>query len=145
MKKTGARKLRARLIEGPLVTPTLASEWDLGHPVVQAPTAEGISSDLKIDGMIPKELNGDLYRVAPGQKHRDKSRRSAPCRATSSTAMLSRPSISCATERQRQGRFIATPERSTELAESRMLFNEFGTLRKTARPVETVTLPDPGV
>ena len=32
------------------------------------PSAEGVWQLTKIEGKVPKELNGTLYRIAPGQK-----------------------------------------------------------------------------
>ncbi|HTB15477.1 MAG TPA: carotenoid oxygenase family protein [Bryobacteraceae bacterium] len=126
------RKLLSRLsamtaagfVEGALAAPVLAGSRELGYLAVQAPAAEGVWGDLKIEGAIPKELNGNLYRVAPGKK----STFGVPLRHFfdgDAFVTMYRLRDGKATVR---GRFIATPERCAELIQSRMLFNEFGTL-----------------
>ncbi len=59
----------AGLIEPQLVASVLAGKRDLGRLAVQQPSAEGTWSRLKVEGSIPKDLNGSFYRVAPGQKN----------------------------------------------------------------------------
>jgi len=114
----------AGLVESPLAAAALGGEHDLGYLAVQAPGAEGVWSDLKIEGAIPKELNGDLYRVAPGQK---KTFGVTLRHLFNGDAFLTKYQIRDGQATVR-GRFVGTPERSAELAESKMLFNEFGTL-----------------
>src|ERR1035438_9047013 len=58
----------AGLVDAPFVAGALGSARSLGRLAVQAPNAEGTWSSLKVEGAIPQELNGDLYRVAPGEK-----------------------------------------------------------------------------
>jgi all-trans-8'-apo-beta-carotenal 15,15'-oxygenase len=114
----------AGLIEGALAAPALAGTRELGYLAVQAPAAEGALADLKIEGAIPKEINGDLYRVAPGQKL---TFGVALRHLFDGDAFVTKYQLRDGRATVR-GRFIATRERSAELAGARMLFNEFGTL-----------------
>lgn len=114
----------AGLIEPQLVADVLTGERHLGRLAVQAPSAEGTWTSLKVEGAIPKELNGTLYRVAPGQK----SEFGVQLRHFfDGDALLVKYQL-------REGgatvtsRFIATPERNEEIAEQKMLYNQFGTL-----------------
>jgi len=114
----------AGLIDAPFVAGALGSARSLGRLAVQAPSAEGTWSAVKVEGAIPEELNGELYRVAPGQKtnHGIELRH-----FFDGDAFLVK-------YRLREGkatvsaRFVATPERDDETATGRMLYSEFGTL-----------------
>lgn len=116
------------LIDTPLAAPLLATERDLGRLAVQSPSAEGVWPDLRVEGAIPMELNGILYRVAPGQKTTFgvtlRHFFDGDAFVTMYQFREGRASV--------QARFIATPERRAELAELRMLYNEFGTLAPEA-------------
>jgi all-trans-8'-apo-beta-carotenal 15,15'-oxygenase len=114
----------AGLVDGAVAAPVLADEGDLGYLAVQAPSAEGAWTDLKVEGTIPAELNGSLYRVAPGQK----TTFGVTLRHFfDGDAFVTKYQLRDGKASVRS-RFIATPERQTEIAESRMLYNEFGTL-----------------
>src|ERR1039458_8803445 len=52
----------AGLIDAPFVAGALGSPRSLGRLAVQAPSAEGTWSAVKVEGAIPQELNGELYR-----------------------------------------------------------------------------------
>ena len=114
----------AGLIEPQLVAGVLAGKRDLGRLAVQPPSAEGTWSSIKVEGSIPNDLNGTLYRVAPGQKmnHGVQLRH-----FFDGDALLVK-------YRLREGkatvsaRFVETPERIEESAAGSMLYNEFGTL-----------------
>lgn len=114
----------AGLIDGAVAAPVLAGERDLGYLAVQPPSAEGFWADLKIEGTIPSELNGSLYRVAPAQK---RTFGVALRHFFDGDPLLIKYRIRDGRVSVRT-RFIATPERQAELAESRMLYNEFGTV-----------------
>lgn len=94
--------------------------------------AEGAWNLSDIEGEIPKELNGTLYRIGPGQKENhgvllkhffDGDAFVMGFRMREGKAAL-------------RAQFIATPEREEELKAGRMIYNEFGTLapRDPARP-----------
>jgi Retinal pigment epithelial membrane protein len=113
----------AGLIEPQLVAGVLAGERHIGRLAVQSPSAEGIWTSLKVEGQIPKDLNGTLYRVAPGQKTNHGVQLQ---HFFDGDAFLTR-------YRLREGsatvsaRFIQTPERQEETAAGKMLYSEFGT------------------
>jgi all-trans-8'-apo-beta-carotenal 15,15'-oxygenase len=114
----------AGLIEPQLVAGVLAGERDLGRLAVQDPSAEGAWSPLKIEGEIPKDLNGTLYRVSPGQKndHGIQLRHFFDGDAFLVKYRLREGSAAVS------ARFIATPEREAETTAGKMLYNQFGTL-----------------
>jgi all-trans-8'-apo-beta-carotenal 15,15'-oxygenase len=113
----------AGLIEPQLVAGVLAGERHIGRLAVQSPSAEGTWTSLKVEGLIPKDLNGTLYRVAPGQKTNHGVQLK---HFFDGDAFLTR-------YRLREGsatvsaRFIQTPERQEETAAGKMLYSEFGT------------------
>jgi all-trans-8'-apo-beta-carotenal 15,15'-oxygenase len=114
----------AGLIEPQLVAGVLAGERSLGRLAVQEPSAEGTWSSLKIEGEIPKDLTGTLYRVAPGQKndHGVQLRHFFDGDAFLVKYQLGDGKATVS------ARFIATPEREAETAVGKMLYNQFGTL-----------------
>ena len=117
----------AGLIEPQLVASVLAGKHELGRLAVQPPSAEGRWSALKVEGSIPKDLNGSLYRVAPGQKinHGIQLQHFFDGDAFLTKYQLreGRATVSA--------RFIETPERQEETSAEKMLYNEFGTLAPT--------------
>jgi len=114
----------AGLIEPQLVAGTLAGERTLDRLAVQQPSAEGTWSSLQVEGTIPLDLNGNLYRVAPGQKtnHGIQMRHFFDGDAFLTRYQLREGKATVS------GRFIETLERREEAAAGKMLFNEFGTL-----------------
>ena len=112
------------LVEPQLVAGVLAGEHDLGRLAVQEPSGEGTWSSLTIEGEIPKDLNGTLYRVAPGQKndHGVQLRHFFDGDAFLVKYQLREGKAAVS------ARFIATPEREAETATGKMLYNQFGTL-----------------
>ena len=126
----------AGLVEPQFAAAALLGKRDLGRLAVQAPSAEGSWSALKVEGAIPPDLNGILCRVAPGQK----VNHGVPLRHFfDGDAFLIK-------YRLRDGkasvsaRFFATPERTEEIAAGKMLYNEFG----TAAPGLSKDGPGPG-
>lgn len=100
-------------------------------------SAEGEWPLSKIEGRIPKDLHGTLYRVAPGQRENhgvalrhlfDGDPFLAAYRFDNGKASL-------------RARFLDTPQRVEELKAGRMLYNEFGTL---APPPPAGWKPGPG-
>ncbi len=86
-------------------------------------TAEGHWQLTDIEGEVPRDLHGTLYRVAPGQSENHGVRLR---HFFDGDAFVSGFSF-------REGRvdlrsaFVATPEREEELAAGRMIYSEFGT------------------
>jgi all-trans-8'-apo-beta-carotenal 15,15'-oxygenase len=113
----------AGLVEPQFAARALAGERELGRLAVQAPSAEGSWSGLKVEGEIPRDLNGTLCRVAPGQKvnHGVQLRHFFDGDAFLVQYRLREGKASVS------ARFIATPERVEETEAGKMLYNEFGT------------------
>ncbi len=113
----------AGLVEPQFAALALAGDRDLGRLAVQPPSAEGAWSSLKVEGEIPRDLNGTLCRVAPGQKvnHGVQLRHFFDGDAFLVQYRLREGKASV------RARFIATPERVEEAEAGEMLYNEFGT------------------
>jgi all-trans-8'-apo-beta-carotenal 15,15'-oxygenase len=86
-------------------------------------TGEGLWTDLKIEGKLPKELNGSLFRTAPGESERfgvtfrhlfDGDAYFAGWNIRDGKASL-------------RGRYIPSAQRRQELQAGRMIFGEYGT------------------
>lgn len=89
----------------------------------QTASGEGRWTNLKIEGKLPKDLNGNLFRTAPGLSENfgtplnhlfDGDAYLSSWRFREGKVEL-------------QGRFLPTPQRLKELEAKKMLFNEFGT------------------
>ena len=111
------------LVEPRLLAEAFTDRRHISRLAAQPPSREGTWEAQRIQGRIPEELNGTLYRVAKGQlenhgvtlKH-----------WFDGDAFVIKYSI-------REGgvriaaRFVETPERQQETAAGRMLYHEFGT------------------
>jgi len=89
----------------------------------QTASGEGLWTNLKIEGKLPKDLNGALFRTAPGMSENfgtllnhlfDGDAYLSSWRLREGKAEL-------------RGRFLQTPQRMKELEAKKMLFNEYGT------------------
>ncbi len=89
----------------------------------QTASNEGLWANLKIDGKVPKGLNGTLFRTAPGMTENfgtplnhlfDGDAYLSSWRFREGKVEL-------------QGRFLQTPDRLKEIKAKKMLFNEYGT------------------
>lgn len=89
--------------------------------------AEGAWSLTKIEGKIPKDLHGTLYRIAPGQKdnHGVLLRHLFDGDAFASAYSFRDGKVFF------RAKFVDTPERQEELKAGKMLYREFGTLPPT--------------
>ena len=95
----------------------------LSHLAFQTASAEGAWALTDIEGRIPRDLKGALYRIAPGQKENH----GIPLRhffdgdafLSSFTFQQGRLHL--------QARFVDTPQRLEEMMTGRMLYPEFGT------------------
>lgn len=99
------------------------SRRSMRYLATQTASGEGLWTNLKTEGKVPKDLNGDLFRTAPGQaevfgvtlKHLfDGDAYFARWRFREGKVSL-------------QGRFIPTPGRLREQKEKKMLYNGYGT------------------
>ena len=95
----------------------------------QTASAEGKWTNLTVEGRVPKEVNGTLYRTAPGQSQRfgttlrhlfDGDAYLAGWRFDESKVTL-------------HTRFVPTPGRAKELESAKMLYDDYGTLAPGAR------------
>lgn len=101
------------------------------------PSAEGVWALTKIEGKPPKELNGTLYRTAPGQKE---NHGIVLQHLFDGDAYLCGYSFREGQVHLR-ARFLDTPQRVEELKAGRMLYSEFGT---NAPPPPADWTPMPG-
>lgn len=90
----------------------------------QNPSAEGTWVLKKIEGTVPRELNGTLYRIAPGQKE---NHGVILNHLFDGDAFLSGYSFNSGKVTLR-AKYVDTPERLEELQAGRMLYTEFGTM-----------------
>lgn len=99
------------------------SKRSMRYLATQTASGEGIWTNLKIEGKLPKDLNGSLFRTAPGQSERfgvklkhlfDGDAYFAGWRFNEGKITL-------------QGRFIQSKGRLQELEAGKMIFNEYGT------------------
>lgn len=86
-------------------------------------SAEGAWALTKIEGKVPRELNGTLYRTAPGQKENH---------GVTLKHLFDGDAYVCGYSFREgkvhlRGRYVDTPPRLEELKAGRMLYPEFGT------------------
>jgi carotenoid cleavage dioxygenase-like enzyme len=90
---------------------------------VQAPSAEGIWNNLRIEGKLPPELTGTLFRTSSGQTENNGTRLKhlfdGDAYVSAWTFGDGRAGL--------QARFINTPQRIEELQAKTMLYGEYGT------------------
>lgn len=112
------------LVDTSVVARALASDTKrLSWLANKSAGPEGAWALTRIEGKVPKELHGTLYRVCPGQRENhgvalrhlfDGDAFVAAYRFRDGKASL-------------RARYIATPERVEELKAGKMLYDEFGT------------------
>jgi len=93
---------------------------------------EGEWSVTEIEGKISKDLHGDLYRIAPGQKENHGVTYQHPF---DGDAYLSRFSFDGSQTVRMKSRFVNTPERAEEIAKGAMIYNEYGTKNPNFMPL----------
>lgn len=113
------------LVESPILASVFAdTPKRLSWLAYRTAGAEGEWALSKIEGKVPKELQGTLYRIAPGQKEN---------RGVLLKHLFDGDAFTSA-YRFRDGKvslkakFVDTPQRLEESRLNRMLYNEFGTL-----------------
>ncbi len=99
------------------------SKRAMRYLATQNASGEGVWTNLKVDGKIPKDLSGTLFRTAPGQSsnHGVKLRHLFDGDAYVSGWQFRNGKASL------QGRYVPTPGRLKEKKAGKMLFNEYGT------------------
>lgn len=112
------------LIEPLAVAQALTTEKRrLGWLANRTASAEGAWGLAKIEGKVPKELNGTLYRTAPGQKDNH---------GVALNHLFDGDAFVCGYSFREgkvhlRARFVDTPQRVEEVKAGRMLYSEFGT------------------
>jgi len=112
------------LIEPRIAAGVLATDKrQLGWLANRTPSAEGAWALTKIEGKVPRELNGTLYRTAPGQKENH---------GVVMKHLFDGDAFLCGYSFREgkvhlRARFLDTPQRVEELKAKRMLYGEFGT------------------
>jgi all-trans-8'-apo-beta-carotenal 15,15'-oxygenase len=112
------------LLEPQSLAEVFTDRRHISRLAAQAPSREGMWEAQRIQGRVPKDLNGTLYRIAKGQlenhgvtlKH-----------WFDGDAFVIKYSILEGSVRI-TARFVETPERQQETAAGRMLYHEFGTV-----------------
>ncbi len=102
----------------------LSDQRRLSWLAYRNPSAEGTWVLTKVEGKVPRDLNGTLYRVAPGQKE---NHGVALKHLFDGDAFLSGYSFRAGKVTLR-AQFLDLPERLEELKANRMIYGEFGTM-----------------
>ncbi len=107
----------------------LSGDRRLSRLAYRNPSAEGTWVLNKTEGKVPKEINGTLYRIAPGQKenHGVMLRH-----LFDGDAFISGYSFQSGKVTLR-AQFVDLPERNEELQAKRMIYGEFGTMPPPAQ------------
>ncbi len=105
------------------------STRSMRHLVTQTASGEGTWTNLKIDGKVPADIRGTLFRTAPG---------TADCFGTKLRHLFDGDAYIAGwriDERgvSLKGRFVPSPARLKEREAGKMLFNEYGTNAPDAR------------
>jgi all-trans-8'-apo-beta-carotenal 15,15'-oxygenase len=112
------------LVENQLLAQVFTDERHISRLAAQPPSMEGTWTPPKIEGQIPRDLNGTLYRMSKGQL----SNHGVPLRHWfDGDAFLIKYSILDGNVTI-TARFIETPERRQETLAGRMIYREYGTV-----------------
>src|SRR5256885_13210804 len=130
------------LIESQTVMRVIAADRrSLGYLAHRTASAEGAWTLGRVDGAVPKALNGVLYRVAPGQKE---TFGVALRHLFDGDAFVSRYAFRDGQVTLR-ARFIDTPTRLEERKAGKMLYREFGTLAPSSNETDPLSKNQPNV
>jgi all-trans-8'-apo-beta-carotenal 15,15'-oxygenase len=130
------------LIESQTVARVLAADRrSLGHLAHRTASAEGAWTLTRVEGAVPRDLNGTLYRVAPGAKETfGVSLR----HLFDGDAFVSRYTFREGNVTLR-ARFVDTAARLAERQAGKMLYREFGTMAPSATDTEPLPKNQPNV
>lgn len=106
-----------------LVRALITDKRRLSWLAFQTASAEGSWALTRVEGKIPRNLSGTLYRIAPGQKE---NHGVVLRHLFDGDAFISGFSFRDGKAHLR-ARFIGTPQRLEELKAGRMIYSEFGT------------------
>jgi carotenoid cleavage dioxygenase-like enzyme len=130
------------LIESQTVMRALAADRrSLGYLAHRTASAEGAWTLGRIEGAVPKDLNGVLFRVAPGQKE---TFGVTLRHLFDGDAFVSRYAFREGTVTLR-ARFVETATRVAEQKAGKMLYREFGTLAPSSSDTEPLPKNQPNV
>src|SRR5437016_6292547 len=130
------------LIESQTVIRALAADRrSLGYLAHRTASAEGAWALGRVEGAIPKDLNGVLYRVAPGQKE---TFGVTLRHLFDGDAFVSRYAFRDGKVTLR-ARFVDTAARVEERKAGKMLYREFGTLAPSSNDTEPLAKNQPNV
>jgi carotenoid cleavage dioxygenase-like enzyme len=130
------------LIESQTVMRVLAADRrSLSYLANRTAGAEGAWTLGRVEGAVPKELNGVLYRVAPGQKE---TFGVTLRHLFDGDAFVSRYAFREGTVTLR-ARFVDTAARVEEQKAGKMLYREFGTLAPSSNDTEPLPKNQPNV
>ncbi|PYM06697.1 MAG: hypothetical protein DMD82_07825 [Candidatus Rokuibacteriota bacterium] len=118
-----------------------ADRRSLGYLAYRTASAEGAWTLGRVDGAVPKELNGVLYRVAPGQKE---TFGVALRHLFDGDAFVSRYAFRDGQVTLR-ARFVETAARVEERNAGKMLYKEFGTMAPSSADREPLPKNQPNV
>ena len=111
------------LIENQLLAQVLTDDRHISRLATQPSSREGQWMAQRIEGQVPKDLNGTLYRMSKGQLENH----GVPLRHWfDGDGFTIKYSILDGTVRV-TAQFIETPERQQETAAGRMIYREYGT------------------
>lgn len=99
------------------------SRRSMRYLATQTASGEGVWTNLKIEGKVPKDLNGNLFRTAPGQAEvfGSKLNHLFDGDAYFAAWRFREGKVSL------QGRFVPTPGRVKEQQAGKMIYNGYGT------------------
>src|SRR5687767_9606467 len=105
------------------------SKRSMRYLATQSASGEGTWTNLKIEGKLPKDLNGSLFRTCPGKSE---------SYGTTLRHLFDGDSYLAGWQFRDgqvslQGRFIPTPGRLKEIEAGKMLYQEYGTTADTVR------------
>jgi carotenoid cleavage dioxygenase-like enzyme len=112
------------LLENQLLAQIFADDRHISRLATQPPGREGVWMASRIDGEVPEDLNGSLYRMSKGQL----DNHGVPLRHWfDGDAFVIKYTILDSTVRI-TAQFIETPERQQETAAGQMVYLEYGTV-----------------
>ena len=104
----------------------------LSYLAYRGTTQEGETVLTEVEGKIPQDLSGNLYRIGPGQKE---NHGVVYQHMFDGDAYLAGLHFDGSQSVRLKTRFIETPERAEEIAKGAMIYNEFGTKNPNFMPI----------
>jgi all-trans-8'-apo-beta-carotenal 15,15'-oxygenase len=118
------------LVETPVLARVFSGKRTVSALAHRTASAEGAWTLPEIEGRMPKDLSGTLYRVCPGQRENHgvvyRHLFDGDAYVAKYTLRDGKASL--------RARFVETPQRRQEIEAGRMLYSEFGTSAPPAPP-----------